>query len=126
MLPDKTIRVELPLVKPRKTWCERILRVVMAETSARGITYEEGDRLALEVRVYLSGRTLPRSDVDNLLVKLMNGLQGQIGGQRKNIMHPTVRVSRNDRQVWRAQIEKLERPDEISPDVGGQLTISCL
>ena len=122
----KTIVVALPVVDPRSTWCERILDRVLEKAQALDITFDPEERLALEVRVFLTGHALSHSDVDNLLVAVMNGLQGQIGGQGKKIMHPGRRVIRNDRQVWRAQIEKAERPAGVVAEVGGHLTITCL
>jgi hypothetical protein len=50
----------------------------------------------------------------------------QVGGQGNKIMHPERWAIRNDRQVWRAQIEKAERPPEVPPEVGCHLTIRCL
>lgn len=133
---NKTLQVQLPAVEPRDTWCQRILDKVLAAAEERKLPleqsdsgsrwiYDESERLSLRVRVYLSGHALARSDVDNLLVAIMNGLQGQVGGQRGKIMDAPLRVIRNDRHVWRAEIEKVERPHEMREDIGGELTISC-
>jgi hypothetical protein len=128
--PNKLLHLQIPPVTfrddRRKTWCQRILDKALSAADERGVTYDKTDQLSLRVRVYLSGHELTHSDVDNLLTLVMNALQGQVGGQGKKIMHPERRVIRNDRQVWHAEIEKVERPIDMSGDVGGELTIECL
>jgi hypothetical protein len=124
MQRPSAISVMLPSVNPKNTWCARILEITSTAVKQKGIALPIDETVSIEVRVYLSGYALDKSDVDNLLVKVMNGLQGQTGGQGQKIMHPPVRVIRNDRLVWRAIIEKLERPADVAENVGGELTIT--
>ena len=124
MSTKETINIELPAVAPRDSWCERLLTNALAATRERGITYTEHDRLEVDVLVYLTGRELERTDVDNLLAEVLNGLQGQVGGQGKKIMHPDPRVLWNDRQVWKATVQKVERPAGVPEEIGGRVTIS--
>ena len=79
--PRKTLRVPLPpYLAPRLAWRRGLLSVVRAAKRNRHIAYDESDRLALTVRLYLTGRNLDRIDVDNRLKDVMDALQGQIGG----------------------------------------------
>lgn len=136
--PDKTIHVHLPGRNPENTWRERILKTVLESaadlrvpliTSPRsGATYiyDEPDRLSLPATVYLDGHALMDCDVDNLLKEIMDGLQGRFPGHGPDPKRPPRRVIRNDRLVWRVEVEKVKRRHDISVDIGGELTISCL
>ncbi len=122
----KTLRVKIPPYAPSLTWREDVLTATRAARRERAVKYARSDRLALDVRVYLSGKTLARKDVDNLLKDVMDALQGQTGGRGKKIMTPKNPIIRNDRQVWRVYVEKLERPFKLDESAGGWLTISKL
>lgn len=125
--PRKTLRIRLlPYLAPRLKWRKSLLSAVRRAKRARGITYDESDRLALTIRLYLVGRNLDRIDVDNRLKDVMDALQGQIGGQGKKMKRPRDPIIKNDRQVWRVTIEKIRRPPKLRATAGGYLTISRL
>ena len=66
--PRKTLRIPLlPYLAPRLAWRKGLLRAVRRAKRARRITYDESDRLALNILLYLVGRNLDRIDVDNRL-----------------------------------------------------------
>ena len=134
---DKTIHIQLPPRRPPNTWRARILDKVLSAaqdlkiplitspTSGSTYIYDEKDRVRLHVAVYLDGHAARNCDVDNLLEEVMDGLQGRFpeGSEPKG---PPRRVIRNDRHVWRVEIEKVEKHHDISAEMGGELTISCL
>lgn len=135
---DKTIHVQLPPRKPLNTWRARILDKVLSAAQDLNIPlivspstgstylYDEQDRVCLHVAVYLDGHGVANCDVDNLLEEVMDGLQGRFPGHGSDPKRPPQRVIRNDRQVWRVEIEKVEKHHDISSEIGGELTISCL
>jgi hypothetical protein len=124
--PRKALRVQLPsYLAPPLAWRKALLSAVRTAKQTRGgIVYDESDRLALNIRLYLIGRDLEKIDVDNRLKDVMDALQGQIGGGGKKIKTPRDPIIRNDRQVWRVTIEKLRRPPKLKRTAGGHLTIS--
>jgi hypothetical protein len=107
-------------------WRQRLLRVVRVARRERGIRYGDGDRLALEIRLYLAGHLLDVCDVDNRLKDVMDALQGQIGGHGKKLPRPRNPIVRNDCQIWRVTIEKMARPSKLRPHTGGFLRITRL
>jgi len=82
----------------------RFRAAVAAERRSSGVTYAPGDRLELDIRLYLPERALTFHDIDNRLKDIMDALQGRVGGPKgKQPIAPTIV---NDRQVWRVTIEK--------------------
>jgi hypothetical protein len=134
----KTIHIQLPPRKPLNTWRRRILEKVLSAAEALEIPlitsprtgstyiYDEHDRVCLRIAVYLDGQALMNCDVDNLLEEVMDGLQGRFPGNGSDPERPPRRVIRNDRHVWRVEIEKVEKHHEISAETGGELSISRL
>jgi hypothetical protein len=123
--PPKTFHVRLPPYA-KHGWREDILAAARKKLPD-GVRYAKSDRLQLNVRLYLVGRELERVDVDNSLRRIVDALQGQFGGKGGKNMDPKrPRIIRNERQVWSATIEKVERSRKLAATAGGHLIISHL
>ena len=123
--PPKTLHIRLPPYA-KHGWRKDILDAVRKKLPD-GVRYAKSDRLQLRVRLYLSGRQLERVAMNKQLRHILDALQGQLDGQGTKIEDPErPMVIRSDRQVWRAGIEKVERPQTLPDTTGGHLIISHL
>ena len=120
--PPKTLHVRLPPYA-KHGWRKDIFEAVQKKLP-EGVRYAKADRLQIGVRLYLAGRQLERVDVDKQLKHIVAALQGMVDGEKKNPDPDRPRVIRNDHQVWRAAIEKVERPHKLADTTGGHLIIS--
>lgn len=109
--PRSSLKVRLPAyAAPRNAWRRQIHAAFLREADARGVTYGEGDKLEVHVRLYLDGTSLAWHDVDNRLKDILDALQGRAGGsKRERLLKPVIP---NDRQVFRVSIENAVAPKQ--------------
>ncbi len=106
-----TIHFRIPEYRsPRNLWRRQIHTAALAARRRTGIRYAAADRLAIEVRLYLTGRALHWNDVDNRLKDVLDALQGRAGGPKS--VRSLSPVIPNDRQVFRVVIEKRAPPKQ--------------
>jgi len=107
---------------PRNRWRHRIHEAAAEAQQNSKVDIRSQDRLEIKVILYLRDRTLLQHDVDNRLKDILDALQGRAGGPKK--IRALEALIPNDRQVFRAVIEKRELK-KMSPGQG-QVTISKL
>ncbi len=120
-----TIRTLLPTYqKDRQQWRKQILQNVRKAAVRSGVQYEDGDRLEVEVLLYLKqGKRHDIHDVDNRLQDVLDALQGRFRGYASG---KELRVIANDNKICRAVIEKRPTPKVLQnkrKDTGRKLTI---
>jgi hypothetical protein len=72
-----TLKVRLPAYQtPRNAWRREIYRVVAERLRKSKVSYQENDRLEIQVRLYLCEMALRFHDVDNRLKDIMDALKG--------------------------------------------------
>jgi Holliday junction resolvase RusA-like endonuclease len=70
------------------------------------MTFQESDRLEVEVRLVMTTSQFNFHDVDNRLKDVLDALQARVGGPKSvRLLAPLIP---NDKQVTRALIEKVE------------------
>lgn len=95
---------------PRNAWRESIHAEVVKAAQARGVSYQPGDKLELNVILYMGESGLCFQDVDNRLKDIMDALQGRAGGSKsKHRLSPLIP---NDHQVFRVSVEKKSPPKQ--------------
>lgn len=104
-----TVKVRIPPYgRPRNLWRERIHEAARQAMDERGVVYVDGDRLELDVRIYLRDEAIEIHDVDNRLKDIMDALQGRVGGPKKH--RRLAALVPNDNQIYRVVIEKQAPP----------------
>jgi hypothetical protein len=108
------LHVRIPeYVTPRNEWRRKIHAAVKAQQRKAAVAYRPSDRLEVEVRLYFSkAQAAEIHDIDNRLKDCLDALQGRIGGtgtKKKRLLKPIVP---NDRQIWRAVVEKSVTPKQ--------------
>jgi len=80
------------------------------------VTYDERDKLEVELILYLADLHLSFNDVDNQLKDVLDALQGRAGGPKSNrVLQPIVP---NDKQIYRVVVEKkLPPPHRVTGSV---------
>jgi Holliday junction resolvase RusA-like endonuclease len=119
-----SVAVGLPMyVAPRNAWRKQVHAAAAAALAGAGITYTVADRLAVDVRLYMTREMLGFHDVDNRLKDVLDALQGRVGGtkSKRGQLRPLIP---NDWQIFEAVVKKSEPPKGIVS--GGQLTIRHL
>jgi Holliday junction resolvase RusA-like endonuclease len=115
------VRVVLPPYEtPRNAWREKIHAAAAASLAAAGVAYSQDDRLRLHVCLHMSESMLWFHDIDNRLKDVLDALQGRAGGPKS--VRRLAALIPNDRQVYRAVIEKVTAP--AGDESGGWLTIA--
>lgn len=108
------LHVRIPeYVTPRNEWRRRIHAAVATQQRKSAVAYQPSDRLEVKVRFYFSkAQDAEIHDIDNRLKDCLDALQGRIGGtgtKKKRLLEPIVP---NDRQIWRAVVEKSMAPKQ--------------
>ena len=117
----RTLRFRLPpYAAPRNAWRAMIHKAAMEQLG--GVEYLETDRLEVLVHLYLSPADVSKHDVDNRLKDVLDALQGRAGGSKA--IHTLHRIIPNDRQVYRAEVEKRSSPRQSRKD-SGHVTVRC-
>jgi hypothetical protein len=81
-----SLRVRLPPYQtPRNVWRRAINRAVREARDRLGIKYNEGDRLEVQIQLYLDERAIITHDVDNRAKDVLDALQGRAGVRRRTI-----------------------------------------
>jgi hypothetical protein len=110
---------------PRNVWRKAIYRAVAAVQSQGNVAYEANDRLEIVLRLYFTnGRATEVHDVDNRLKDCLDALQGRIGGTKTKAKGALPPIVPNDRQIWRAVVEKSLAPKQARGS--GHLTVRRL
>lgn len=117
------LKVRLPPYRhPRNTWRGDLLREIVRAQRKRKVRYVDGDRLEVQVRLYLPEARLVHHDVDNRVKDVLDALQGRLGGPKS--IRPKIRMIHNDRAIYRLVVEKSAPPGQ---SLGlGHLTIRKL
>lgn len=104
-----TLRIP-PYERPRNAWRKKLHQVVLQRQRKSPVRYTEGDRLEVEVRLYIKGTGLTMHDVDNRLKDILDALQGRAGGPKnRRKLDPIIP---NDRQIYRVIMEKGAPPKQ--------------
>lgn len=115
------LRVQIPPYHaPRNKWREKIYQAVEEKRQAKDIQYPRAVRLEVHVHLYLKGKNLLITDVDNRLKDVLDALQTRMGGSKKVRKHTP--IIPNDNQIYRVIIEK-SFPPKQSLNIGGHLII---
>jgi hypothetical protein len=89
------------------------------------VSYRPDDRLEIELRLYFTDeRQTDIHDVDNRLKDCLDALQGRVGGTKTRASRGLPPIVPNDRQIWRAIVEKRRAPKQARGR--GHLTIRRL
>jgi Holliday junction resolvase RusA-like endonuclease len=102
------IKCALPQYRSdRGRWRRAILDTVRTSCEAGRVTWEEGQKLAVDVVFYMRGtKRILINDIDNRLKDVLDALQGKFAGKT----HRKTRVIRNDNSVYRVLVEKRPVP----------------
>lgn len=110
----RLLKVRIPAYKhPRNEWRKEIHKAVQKEMEKEGIKKSsyENRRLEIRARVYFGDESdLGTHDVDNRLKDIMDGLQGRMGGPKKERSY--VQLIPNDAQIFSASIRKQLTPPQ--------------
>jgi Holliday junction resolvase RusA-like endonuclease len=107
----------------RNKWRVDVNKEVRDVLHAKGLRKLSGKRFEVSLLVHLSDGHMAMMDVDNLLKKVLDALQGRLGGPKAK-KHPYLAVIANDALVWKATVEKKRTPKKTSG--GGRLVVKCL
>src|SRR5688572_11989048 len=89
-----------------------IKKAAREELGDRPWPYTKDDKLELDIRLYFdTDRHVAIHDVDNRLKDIMDALQGALGGTKADRQRRR-RLIKNDRQVYKVQVEKLLAPKQ--------------
>jgi Holliday junction resolvase RusA-like endonuclease len=106
-----TLHVRIPPYgPPRNEWRRKLHRAIVAEQKRRHVRYGKADRLELDIKLYIPGRSLESHDVDNRLKDVMDALQGRAGGPKSERV--LAAVIPNDRQIYRVTMVKSAPPKQ--------------
>lgn len=94
----------------RRKWREQIYSEFKEHLAEKGRKYLEGQKLEVEVEIYMSERQLRFHDVDNLLKDIFDALQGRLGGP-KGVRLPNPPIP-NDHQIYKVCIVKKRAPEK--------------
>ncbi len=104
-----SLQVRIPAYRGhRNAWRESIHAEAVRAAQSRGVEYQPEDKLELSIKLYLDESGLGFHDVDNRLKDIMDALQGRAGGPKSK--HTLKSIIPNDRQIFKATIEKLLPP----------------
>ena len=114
-----SIRFRLPPYQyPRNEWRKAIHEAAIRRL--RRTRYLDGDKLEIDVMLYLKSSHLAMSDLDNRLKDVLDALQGRAGGPKgRRTLAPIIA---NDSQIWRATVEKSAAPRQ-NPRGGGWVSL---
>ena len=121
----KRLHIRIPAYqRPRNSWRIAVNAAVCdhQQNARTAVTYDEMDKLELELLLYFEEAPLTFHDVDNRLKDVLDALQGRAGGSKA--VHTLKPVVPNDRQVYRVLVEK-QRASPQSHSLG-HLTIRRL
>jgi Holliday junction resolvase RusA-like endonuclease len=107
------VRIELPEFLPSKTWRLRLHRTILsAKLRAQVPKFKSQPPLELRILLRLPPRKLTSVDVDNAAKKIMDALQGAVGGEGKKTSRHK-RLIHNDSCICRLTVEKRDlRPGD--------------
>jgi hypothetical protein len=106
-----TLKVRIPEYKsPRNAWRLGIHKAVIEKKEKKGIKYNSKDKLQVIIKLYLHGRKLLITDVDNRLKDILDALQGRAGGTKK--IASMKKIIPNDNQIYKVTIEKMLPPKQ--------------
>ena len=109
--PKQKLKFRLPKYEsPRNAWRKRIYAAALQAAENQGVEYGSEAKLAVEVKLYLRGRTLEIHDVDNRLKDILDALQGRAGGSKA--IRQLQPIILNDRQIYRVIVTKSPPPKQ--------------
>lgn len=119
----KTLKIRIPpYVHPRNSWRQQVHEAVWERQRSSPVAYKEGDKLEVELVLYLSDLQLSFHDVDNRLKDVLDALQGRAGGgKNERSLQPIIP---NDKQIFRVVVEKKVAPPQSHGK--GHLTVRRL
>jgi Holliday junction resolvase RusA-like endonuclease len=117
----KTLKIRIPpYVHPRYSWRQQVHEAVRERQLSSPVTYKEGEKLEVELVLYLSDLQISFHDVDNRLKDVLDALQGRAGGAARSLRP----IISNDNQIFRVVVEKKIAPPQSHRK--GHLTVRRL
>ena len=99
-----------PYIRPRNEWRKLIYEAAFKEMRARNVEYGIGDKLEVDIVLYLNGEAAKFHDVDNRLKDVLDALQGRMGGSKAIRKYQP--LIPNDNQVYKATVTKMKPPPQ--------------